>query len=139
MEPAASVHPTPTVFAPAQPVDRLPPGAGQEEVPTDPATIVPRLQSAVARLLPAIEATIGRLATDFYHPREMEKASRTLSSLTRTLRELNALLAQQQARAAEDDDDARDIDEIRNKLAQRIHALVDAERGKEEEAKQGET
>ncbi len=120
-------------------IDHPTPPTEGEGAPADAAAIVPRLQGAVGRVLPAIEAIIARLAAGPYHPREMEQAGRALSSLTRTLRELNALLAQQQARAAEDDDDARDIDEIRNKLAQRIHALVDAERGKEEEAKQGET
>ena len=63
-------------------------------------SIVPRLQSAVARVLPAIEATIARLSAGPHHPREMEQAGRTLSSLTRTLRELNALLAEHNARTA---------------------------------------
>jgi len=131
-------HPTPTVFAGAQTVEPPPPAEG-EEAPADAAAIVPRLQSAVGRVLPAIEATIARLAAGPYHPREMEQAGRTLSSLTRTLRELNALLAQHHARAAADDYYPRDIDEIRSELAQRLHALIDAERDKEEEAKPEET
>jgi hypothetical protein len=130
--------PTPPAFAAAQTVDPPPPGEG-DEAPADAAAIVPRLQSAVARVLPAIEATIARLAAGPYQPREMEQAGRALSSLTRTLRELNALLSQHQARAAAADDYARDIDEIRSELAQRLHALIDAEREKEEEAKQWET
>ena len=98
----------------------------------DPASIVPRLQSAVARVLPAIEATLARLAAGPQAPREMEQAARALATLTRTLRELNALLASSQARAAprdDDDDDlpeGMDIDTLREKLAQRIEAFMEA-------------
>jgi hypothetical protein len=93
-----------------------------------PAAIVPRLQSAVARVLPAIEATIARLAGGANNPRDMEQASRALGSLTRTLRELNALLAQHKGRleAAHDDDDdmPEDLDAFRYELARRINAFV---------------
>jgi hypothetical protein len=99
---------------------------------SDPAAIVPRLQSAVARVLPAIEATIARLAGGAHHPRDMEQASRALGALTRTLRELNALLAQHNARldAAHPsyDDELPDgydnIDDFRNDLARRIDAFI---------------
>ena len=67
-----------------------------EAAPADPAEIVPRLQGAVARVLPAIEAIVARLAAEPMPPREMERAARTLTSLTRTLRELNELLSQHQ-------------------------------------------
>jgi hypothetical protein len=86
---------------------------------------LPRLQSAVARVLPAIEATIARLAAGPRHPREMEQAGRALSALTRTLRELNALLSQHIARAAETEPPI-DIDEFRNELARRIEAIVES-------------
>jgi hypothetical protein len=39
---------------------------------SDPASIAPRLQSAVARVLPAIEATLAKLAAGPQRPREME-------------------------------------------------------------------
>ena len=71
-----------------------PPGEGEEAT-----SIVPRLQSAVARMLPAIEATIARLAEGPHRPRDMEQAGRALSSLIRALRELNALLASTLRRA----------------------------------------
>jgi hypothetical protein len=103
---------------------------------TDPASIVPRLQSAVARVLPAIEATLARLAGGPQRPREMEQAARALNTMMRTLRELNALLREQQARAAregEDDDlpEGMDIDMLREALAQRIEAFMEA-RGDED-------
>jgi hypothetical protein len=116
------VHPTPPAFANASAGDPPPPGEGEE-------MIVPRLQSAVARVLPAIEATIARLAAGPHHPRDMEQAGRTLSSLTRTLRELNALLAQHNARPNDARCECRemspeDIDAFREDLARRINAFV---------------
>jgi hypothetical protein len=99
--------------------------------------IVPRLQGAIARILQAIEATIARLAAGPYHPREMEQAGRALSALTRTLRELNALLGQHKA----DDDapDPRDIDEFRQELARRLKGIIAARKQRIEEAKREET
>ena len=110
--------------------DPPPPGEGEESKQARPGwegeeNIVPRLQSAVARVLPAIEATIARLADG--NPRDVEQAGRALSSLTRTLRELNALLAQHKTRldAAEPYDDMpEDIDAFRINLARRIEAFV---------------
>jgi hypothetical protein len=103
-----------------------------EDMPPDPAAIGPRLQSAVARVLPAIEATLGKLAAGPMPPREMERAARTLTSLIRTLRELNELLAQQQPQTAANDDYPEDIDAFRNELARRIHAFVDSRTTDEE-------
>jgi len=120
------VHPTPPAFANASAGDPPPPGEGEEK-------IVPRLQSAVARVLPAIEATIARLASSAHQPRDMEQSGRTLGALTRTLRELNTLLAQHNARldaaspavaAVPFDDMPEDIDTFRINLARRIEAFV---------------
>jgi hypothetical protein len=97
--------------------------------PVDDRMIVPRLQSAVARVLPAIEATLAKLGAAPMPPREMEQAARALSSLTRTLRELNGLLEQHKA-PADRDDGPEDIDEFRLELARRMNAFVDARIGK---------
>lgn len=131
-------HPAPLVCADAQPADPLPPKEGAE---VDAAAIVPRLRGAVARVLPAIEATIARLAAGAHHPREMEQAGRALSALTRTLRELNTLLSQHNTRAADpyDDDIPEDIDAFRDALARRIDAFVASRMQEEEEAKREET
>lgn len=103
-----------------------PPAATVDETPSDPAEVVPRLQSAVARVLPAIEATLAKLAGSAMAPREMERAARTLTSLTRTLRELSELLSQHQPSTGRlcNCDMPEDIDEFRNELARRINALV---------------
>lgn len=129
---------------PAPPLPPPAPGEGEE--------IVPRLQSAVARVLPAIEATIARLAAGHQQPREMEQAARALGTLTRTLRELNALLSQHHARAEAlsaqpahpqatlaDDDMPEDIDAFRIELARRIDAFVASQTSDGEEAKTQET
>jgi hypothetical protein len=95
------------------------------------STITPRLQSAVARVLPAIEATVATLAAGATHPRELERAARALAALTRTLRELNGLLSQRQAAAVDAHDDMpEDIDAFRLDLARRINAFVAARTGK---------
>jgi hypothetical protein len=101
--------------------DPPPPGEGEDK-------IVPRLQSAVARVLPAIEATIARLASGTLNASELEKAGRTLGALTRTLRELNTLLAQHNARIDTVDNGLPDgydnIDDFRDDLARRIDAFL---------------
>jgi len=109
----------------------VPHAASSANAEADAASIVPRLQSAVARVLPAIEATIARLAAGPHHPREMEQAGRALGALTRTLRELNALLSQHNARpgTAFDDDMPEDIDAFRLDLARRIDAFVESRSG----------
>ena len=88
-----------------------------------PALIAQRLQGAVARVLPAIEATLGRLAAAGTHPREMDGAARALAALTRTLRELSALLSQHPATA---DDDPKTLDEYRRELARKMDAVIAA-------------
>lgn len=140
-------HPTPTVFAAAQTVDPPPPGEGKDEQAAAfaaPADLGAQLQSAVARVLPAIEAIIARLAAGA-GPREMEQAGRALSSLTRTLRELNALLAQHNAhagtahRCAHCADMPEDMDAFREDLARRIDAFIASRQVEAGEAKAEET
>jgi hypothetical protein len=99
--------------------------------PDDTTPIGERLQSAVSRVLPAIEATLTKLAAGPMRPREMEQAARALGSLTRTLRELNALLPQHQpAGSADDDDMPEDLDEFRLELARRINVFVASRKAK---------
>ncbi len=137
---AQTHHPTPTVFAGAQTVDPPPPGEGERaaEASADPAAIVPRLQSAVARVLPAIAATLHRLAAGPQRPREMEQTARTLATLMRTLRELNAALAQQPPQGRDGDDEPIDIDAFRFELARRINAFVADRRAEKGESESDE-
>jgi transposase-like protein len=110
--------------APGDPIDA--PAEG------DAAQIVPRLQGAVVRVLPAIEATIAKLAAGPQRPRDMEQTARALGTLMRTLRELNALLSQHPLRSANDYDDIpEDIDEFRERLARRIEAFMQSRSDKE--------
>jgi hypothetical protein len=124
--PAASVLSAEPQAAPTAPDLAPPMASGQaasEQLPVDPALIAQRLQGAVARVLPAIEATLGNLAATAAHPREMERAARALAALTRTLRELNALLAQH---PAPKDDGPTNIDEFRRDLARKIDQIIAA-------------
>jgi hypothetical protein len=88
-----------------------------------PTLIAQRLQGAVARVLPAIEATLGRIAGGTTHPRELENAARALGSLTRTLRELNALLAQH---APPKDEGPQTLEEYRTQLIRKMDAIIAA-------------
>ncbi|MBS0532614.1 MAG: hypothetical protein JSR72_01020 [Proteobacteria bacterium] len=136
---AQTVDPPPPEPAPGRAQAR--PGWEGEGAPAD---LGAQLQSAVARVLPAIEAIIARLAAGA-GPREMEQAGRALSSLTRTLRELNALLAQHNAhagtahRCANCADMPEDMDAFREQLARRIRAFVASRQAEGGEAKAEET
>jgi hypothetical protein len=153
-------HPAPLVLAvpqmekaaptlPAAPqIDLAPPrvpaatqAAPAEEASAldEPASIVPRLQNAVGRVLPAIEAIVVKLGTGSTPPREMERAARALASLTRTLRELNTLLSQHRAPAAYDDDMPEDIDAFRLDFARRIELFVASRTGEASGAEPPET
>lgn len=79
-----------------------------------------RLQAALARVLPAIEATLGSLAANATQPREIERASRALTALTRTLQQLNALAS----RFPPPDERAPGIEEIRRDIARKIDAII---------------
>lgn len=78
-----------------------------------------RLQGAVARVLPAIETTLTRLANGPGRLREMELAARTLGALIRTLRELNGLLAQYRP-----SEPGEDTEELRRSLARQLEAVI---------------
>jgi hypothetical protein len=95
-----------------------------------------RLQGAAARLMRAIETTSARLTAGI-HLRETEMAARALGSLTRTLNELNGLLAQHKALepkgsvdAERDDPPPEDTDDFRNELARRIRNFVEQHEAK---------
>ena len=131
---AVPLHPTPPPQEPAPGRAQARPGWEGEE----PIAIVPRLQAAAARVLPAIEATVARLASGEFNSRDLEKTGRTLATLTRTLRELNALLVQHNAPLQPDDDPVpEDIDEFRDELARRIRGFI-AARKNEQAARLGQ-
>jgi hypothetical protein len=100
---------------------------GGAPVEPDDRPIGPRLQGAVARVLPAIEATLTRLGAEPMHPREMERAARALAVLTRTLRELNSLLRQHAADEAARLEKSVDVETLRRDLALKLEAIVGAQ------------
>ena len=129
----------PAVDTAAPPLPAATPVAPSEDA-SEPAAcdaggIAPRLENAIARVLPAIEATVATLGAGPAHPREIERAARVLAALTRTLRELNTLLRERPEPAAiHPDDIPEDIDEFRRRLARRINAFVASRTGGAAEA-----
>lgn len=115
------LQPSPSSSEPPLPSPHLPQMAAGA---IDEQAIVRQLESAVARVLPAIEATLPRLAAGAQHPREMERTARVLTALTRTLRELNALLVQHQAAAAAAAQKTRDVDAMRRELSRKLEGLI---------------
>lgn len=116
-------HPTPPALANTSAVAPPPTGEGND------TNIVPRLQAAVARVLPAIETIIARLAGGNISSDGLEKAGRALGALTRTLRELNGLLTQHNTkpdgfRCEYCDMPPEDADAFRENLARRIEAFL---------------
>ena len=93
----------------------------------DARPIGERLQGAIAQVMPALETTLSSLAAGPMQPRQMEQAARTLGSLTRTLRELNGLVAEYGAPGS-DDDPAQDADALRESLKRQIDELIEQER-----------
>ena len=125
-EPAASGLPGNAPIAPVAPdgfaAPHLVPADAADAPPeTDPLAIARRLQVAVSRVLPAIEATLGTLAAG--NTREMERAARALAALTRTLRELNALLGRY---PVPHDEGPATLDEFREDLARKIDGIIAA-------------
>ena len=85
------------------------------------------LQSAIDRVLPAIEGTLATLGTGPAHPRELERAARALTALTRTLRELNGLTAEHNTAPVCNCGGPRtpeQTDAMRQELARKLAAFV---------------
>jgi len=123
----------PVSFAPvlAAPVSDCAGPAAATLVETDGRAIELRLRSAVAHVLPAIEATLASLGTGLAHPREMERAARVLAALTRTLSELNGLLRQHGAAGGPSapDGQSKDTATRRRELAEKLEAFVASHAG----------
>jgi transposase-like protein len=119
---AASDVPADPAIAPAAPDDPATPRVAIVEataatLDATPAATAWRLQGAVARVLPAIETTLATLTAGATPPREMERAARALGALTRTLRELNALLVQH---PVPDEQESKTLDEFRANLMRKM-------------------
>ncbi|MGE0752325.1 MAG: hypothetical protein AB7K64_17260 [Variibacter sp.] len=88
----------------------------------DGAPLSEQLRGAIARIMPAIERTLTTLSSGPLQPRQIELTARSLGALTRTLRELNGLLAQHAA----DEWEPRDMEEFRRSLTEKMNAIVRA-------------
>ncbi|MBX6327228.1 MAG: hypothetical protein IRY89_01490 [Pseudolabrys sp.] len=108
--------------------------AAASERSTPPAghgtkAIIPPLQNALERVLPAVETTLATLTAAQTPPYQTAQAVRVLGALTGTLRELNEMLRKHIDELL--DDIPEDIDEFRENLARRIEAFFET-RGDED-------
>jgi hypothetical protein len=77
----------------AEPSLHLQPAAQPGAPAADARQIARHLHGAIARVLAAIDTTLASVS-GAAHPREIDRAGRSLAALTRTLQELNAMKAQ---------------------------------------------
>lgn len=89
-----------------------------------------RIQRLVASSLDAVDRVLTKVGP--VDEGGAERSARTLAAVARTLQEMSGIsqpTIETPHDDAEDDDDPlpRDIDEIRDELARRIHALIDEE------------
>jgi hypothetical protein len=98
-------------------------------LPQQRAALAQLIMSLVERELRAAERIIERIAPG--DQIEAEHGARTLASISRTLREIEALNQPDQVTPpdeADDDPVPRDIDEFRRELARRIRGFIEARR-----------
>jgi hypothetical protein len=86
-----------------------------------------RIQKIVTRGLDAVERVLDQVGPS--DQGGAERSARTLAAVARTLQEMAAITQPDEGAPPDETDDdpvPRDIDEFRNELARRIHALIDA-------------
>jgi hypothetical protein len=107
-----------------------PPSARNSSAPVSPerrAALAERIQNVAERELDAVERVLALMGPS--DQAEAEQATRTLASISRILREVAALNQPTEVISPDEtDDDALpvDLDALRNELARRLHALIDA-------------
>lgn len=96
--------------------------------PWQRAALAQRIMAAAEREIDAVERILAKVAPG--DQMEIEQCARTVASVARTLREIAALNQPDEVTPpdeADDDPVPLDIDEFRNELARRIHAIIDAQ------------
>jgi hypothetical protein len=100
------------------------------DLPQQRLAIAQRIMSAVEREMDAVERILKTITPA--DQIEAANGARTLASLSRTLREIAALNkpdSELPPDGFDDDDIPVDIDELRARLARRLHALIDSRTG----------
>ncbi|WNV09343.1 hypothetical protein [Tardiphaga sp. 709] len=82
--------------------------------------LVERVTKVIERELDLIENIVGRIGGDEALRTESERRARTLAVLARTLIELKKARVDDEQGSAEDDDRPRDLDELRQRLSERL-------------------
>lgn len=123
------IEPAPDcIAAPPAPANVLP------DAPADAAELrranAVRVQQLVATGLEAIDRVLANVGPA--DESDGERSGRTLAAVARALQEMSAMTGPKDETPQDDNDDdsiPRDIDDIREELARRLHALIDAEAG----------
>jgi hypothetical protein len=88
------------------------------------ATLVERVRAAVEREIAAIETVLHRVENARLRSQDAERAARTLATLVKVLREVNALEEKSEAEGEPArDDEFRDLEEFRQELARRLDTI----------------
>jgi hypothetical protein len=82
--------------------------------------LVKRVAKVIERELDLIEKIVGRTGADEALRGEADQRARTLSVLVRTLGELKKARVDDEQGAADHDDRPRDLDELRERLSERL-------------------
>lgn len=95
------------------------------------ATLKERVRAAVEREIAAIEAVLHRAENVRLRSQDTERAARTLATLVRVLREVNALEESGGEAGGETarDDEFRDLEEFRQELARRLDSIRGGDAG----------
>ena len=118
------------IAAPPAPADAVPDGPADEaELRRVNALYVQQLVASGLAAVDRVLATVGPADES-----NSERSARTLAAVARALQEMSAMSEPEDETPQDDNDNdddplPRDIDEIREALARRLHALVDAEAG----------
>lgn len=91
------------------------------------ATLVERVRAAVEREIVAIETVLNRVDDARLRSQDAERAARTLATLVRVLREVNALETSGVETGEGREDEFRDLDEFRAELTRRLAQFRDGD------------
>jgi hypothetical protein len=90
------------------------------------ATLKERVRAAVEREIAAIEMVLHRVENVRLRSQDAERAARTLATLVKVLREVNALEEKDEGECRGEparDDEFRDLEEFRQELARRLDTI----------------
>ncbi len=100
---------------------------GKKVKPGSRAPLVKRVTKVIEREMDLIERIVGRIGGDESLRSEADQRARTLSVLVRTLTELKKARVGDEQGSADHDDRPRDLDELRQRLSERLAKRLQGE------------